>query len=127
MLGLVEAAGTCTREHVERTLHHWVHQYQYAEVNKLFGCCGQLFTSTLPLDPSDEVDKELVEDVVGVMQESLCLPQQVEMFFCIVSCCRDGYRKWPSKKKYAGSEKPATIAPLDNKMYELCKVKSLYS
>ena len=107
---LVQCDGPHPGPHLtERTMREWVNRYQFMDVNKLFGCCGQLFGSNIPLSGSVD-DKKLdmlVQQTAYAIHDHCHKPMQVELMFSLINGLRNHYRhvaevKGP-KKRYTGS------------------------
>ena len=93
---------------VHKALESWVHFHQYEDVNKLFGCMGQMFTQTLPLR-ADELGEDTRVSVVRMCEaitQHIHKPYDVALFFSVVKSVRYHYRREErpnGNKKYAGS------------------------
>ena len=96
---------------VEKSLRMWLDPDRYRDINRIFGCCGQLFCSTLPLSKVAEVvDYRLTyatSTVAHVLMEHMH-SRDVALFFAAVATIRRVYRQMANahpKKKYRGSPK----------------------
>ena len=90
----------------ERSLHEWVYRTQYTDINKLFGCSGQLFCSALPLRSNTLLDPDFItEFVLCVAQaaaDALSSPYHLEILFSVIHEARYFYRNLPPQKRYPG-------------------------
>ena len=90
----------------EKALHEWVYRTQYTDINKLFGCSGQLFCSSLPLRTNAFLDPDFIRgfvlDVARAAADATNSPYQTELLFSVIHQARDFYRNLPPQKRYPG-------------------------
>ena len=94
---------------VQKALLTWVPWQQYADVNKLFGCLGQMFTQGIPLRGTPgPTHRDYITTIAAVIQRHIQSPYDVALFFCIIKSIRSHYRKEENphkRKKYKGSSR----------------------
>lgn len=89
--------------HAEASLRTWVGRHQYPDINKLLGCCGQLFTQRIGLRAS-HCNQRLAEQIGVVLTSHFPKKYQIEMMFSIIANVRAHYMTLPRSQRYSGSD-----------------------
>ena len=97
-----------TARNIQRALQSWVPFQQVEDINKIFGCMGQMFTQTMPLRGQlSKENCESVKDICDAIIQHIHCPKDVSVLFSVLKTIRCHYRreeKPNGKKKYKGSE-----------------------